>query len=317
MRGTPAPSRSLWPAMSVAGEHGRSGGGLQPQPPRPHGGLALHPPVGGERGGHRADAGRVRARDPAPVPRRRQAAGRIVLSAPAATPPGASAPEADSRSWTVKLRRRAVAALPPEKLLPDGQPTYVASWIYVFGVASIASLIVLIASGCVLALKGPAWWHYTERRALLQQHPPVVGGAVLLRDGRAPVGQVLDGRLARRARPRVGDGRDHVPGGRAGGPHRLRLPAELRRAVDLHAGQGRAQRGRGRGLLQRHQLRPDVQLAHPAAADRGRGARERPRAARAPPRRRAAVRARAETRRRPPRPPAADAPPQAPTGATT
>ena len=55
----------------------------------------------------------------------------------------------------------AVEALPPEKLLPDGQPTYVASWIYVFGVASIASLVVIIGSGSILALKGPAWWHYT------------------------------------------------------------------------------------------------------------------------------------------------------------
>jgi len=79
----------------------------------------------------------------------------------AASQPGEDAPGADSRSWTVKLRRRAVAALPPEKLLPDGQPTYVASWIYVFGVASIASLIVIIGSGSILALKGPAWWHYT------------------------------------------------------------------------------------------------------------------------------------------------------------
>jgi len=66
-----------------------------------------------------------------------------------------------SRSWTVRLRERGVTALPPEKLLPDGQPTYVASWIYVFGVASIASLIVIIGSGTILALKGPAWWHYT------------------------------------------------------------------------------------------------------------------------------------------------------------
>ncbi|HLM87357.1 MAG TPA: cytochrome b N-terminal domain-containing protein [Solirubrobacteraceae bacterium] len=64
-------------------------------------------------------------------------------------------------SWTVKVREAAVEALPPEKLLPDGQPTYVASWIYVFGVASIASLFVIIASGTILALKGPAWWHYT------------------------------------------------------------------------------------------------------------------------------------------------------------
>ncbi len=40
-----------------------------------------------------------------------------------------------SKSWTVKVRETGVEALPPERLLPDGQPTYVASWIYVFGVA--------------------------------------------------------------------------------------------------------------------------------------------------------------------------------------
>jgi Cytochrome b(N-terminal)/b6/petB len=55
----------------------------------------------------------------------------------------------------------AVRALPPEKLLPDSQPTYVASWIYVFGVASIASLVVIVSSGVILGLKGPAWWHAT------------------------------------------------------------------------------------------------------------------------------------------------------------
>jgi ubiquinol-cytochrome c reductase cytochrome b subunit len=64
-------------------------------------------------------------------------------------------------SWTTRTREAAVAVLPPEKLLPDSQPTYVASWIYVFGVASIASLVVIIGSGTILALKGPAWWHYT------------------------------------------------------------------------------------------------------------------------------------------------------------
>ncbi len=72
-----------------------------------------------------------------------------------------TAAPASKRSWTVRTRERAVDALPPEKLLPDGQPTYVASWIYVFGVASIAALIVIVASGSILALKGPAWWHYT------------------------------------------------------------------------------------------------------------------------------------------------------------
>ncbi len=75
-------------------------------------------------------------------------------------PPPSGTP-AHPDTWTVRVREAAVEALPPEKLLPDGQPTYVASWIYVFGVASIASLIVIIASGSILALKGPAWWHYT------------------------------------------------------------------------------------------------------------------------------------------------------------
>ena len=53
------------------------------------------------------------------------------------------------------------SALPPEKLLPDSQPTYVASWIYVFGALTIAALIVIVGSGMILALKGPAWWHDT------------------------------------------------------------------------------------------------------------------------------------------------------------
>lgn len=78
----------------------------------------------------------------------------------------ASSPEpttvAPRRSWTVRTRERAVEVLPPDKLLPDGQPTYVASWIYVFGVASLASLVVIVGSGVVLSLKGPAWWHYTS-----------------------------------------------------------------------------------------------------------------------------------------------------------
>jgi ubiquinol-cytochrome c reductase cytochrome b subunit len=81
------------------------------------------------------------------------------VSTVAPTPGSGPAPE---HSWTVRVREAAVDALPPEKLLPDGQPTYVASWIYLFGVASIASLIVIVASGSILALKGPAWWHYTS-----------------------------------------------------------------------------------------------------------------------------------------------------------
>jgi Cytochrome b(N-terminal)/b6/petB len=65
-----------------------------------------------------------------------------------------------ARMWTSRLRRRALRALPPGKLLPDSQPAYVASWIYVFGVGSLAALGVAIVSGFALALGGPDWWHY-------------------------------------------------------------------------------------------------------------------------------------------------------------
>jgi ubiquinol-cytochrome c reductase cytochrome b subunit len=73
----------------------------------------------------------------------------------------ATADRSPRKNWTVELRKRAVAALPPEKLLPDGQPSYMSSWIYVFGVLSLASLVVIIGSGSILALKGPTWWHVT------------------------------------------------------------------------------------------------------------------------------------------------------------
>jgi hypothetical protein len=65
------------------------------------------------------------------------------------------------RSWTERARERAVGALPPEKLLPDSQPSYMASWIYIFGVLSLVSLVVIIGSGSILSLKGPGWWHFT------------------------------------------------------------------------------------------------------------------------------------------------------------
>lgn len=67
----------------------------------------------------------------------------------------------ERKSWTARVRERAVQALPPEKLLPDSQPSYMASWIYVFGVLSLASLVLIIASGSILSLKGPGWWHFT------------------------------------------------------------------------------------------------------------------------------------------------------------
>ena len=66
---------------------------------------------------------------------------------------------AEKDTWTGKIREKAVEALPPERLLPDRQPTYVASWSYVFGALSIGAFIVVLLSGAVLAVEGPAWWH--------------------------------------------------------------------------------------------------------------------------------------------------------------
>ena len=42
--------------------------------------------------------------------------------------------------------------VPPGQLLPDRQPVYVRSWIYVFGAAAIAALVFVIISGLVLVL---------------------------------------------------------------------------------------------------------------------------------------------------------------------
>ncbi len=67
-----------------------------------------------------------------------------------------------NRQWTTRLRKRVEGVLPPEKLLPDTQPSYVASWIYVFGVATLAALGLVTLSGLVLALKGPTWWHVSN-----------------------------------------------------------------------------------------------------------------------------------------------------------
>ncbi len=75
---------------------------------------------------------------------------------PATTAP----PEAaDAHTWTGKARNWMLKRLPPDKLLPEGQPSYVASWIYVFGMGAIASLVFIIVSGVLLSLNGPSWYH--------------------------------------------------------------------------------------------------------------------------------------------------------------
>src|SRR6266516_473213 len=70
-----------------------------------------------------------------------------------------TADQAPSRSWTVRLRARLGRTVPAGQLLPDRQPAYVRSWIYVFGVATLAALLFVIGSGVVLTVGCATWWH--------------------------------------------------------------------------------------------------------------------------------------------------------------
>jgi len=69
---------------------------------------------------------------------------------------------ADEKMWTARLRRRAAAVLPADQLLPDRQPAYVSSWIYVFGVATLAALVIVLGTGVLLVLQGPQWYHLSS-----------------------------------------------------------------------------------------------------------------------------------------------------------
>jgi hypothetical protein len=75
---------------------------------------------------------------------------------------GWPAPQAEPSSWTLSLRRYMQRKLPLAHLLPDRQPVFVGSWVYIFGVVSIAGLIWVVASGMVLAFFGPQWWHQSS-----------------------------------------------------------------------------------------------------------------------------------------------------------
>jgi hypothetical protein len=62
-------------------------------------------------------------------------------------------------NWTVWLRNHIRRMVPPGQWLPDRQPAYVRSWIYVFGVATLAAFLFVLASGLALAIGGATWWH--------------------------------------------------------------------------------------------------------------------------------------------------------------
>ena len=121
--------------------------------------LALTLPFVHSRRAHRSRVTN-NAPDGAPVAALATASGAVGAASGAV---GHDVPDEDeSGLWTAKIRKAWLRYLPPDKMLPDSQPAYVASWIYVFGVLTLMSLTVVIASGTVLALEGPVWWHISS-----------------------------------------------------------------------------------------------------------------------------------------------------------
>ncbi len=82
-------------------------------------------------------------------------------SAPHRTTPAEAPrdPATDEATWTSRLRDRIAHTVPPGQALPDRQPAYVSSWVYVFGVATLAALVVVLLSGAALTVGGEVWWH--------------------------------------------------------------------------------------------------------------------------------------------------------------
>jgi len=81
-------------------------------------------------------------------------------------PPGAAAgpgnpaalPPELRGTWDERAREWILRTWPPSQVLPAAEPVYVKSWLYAFGVATLASLVILVVSGIVLAVFGPEWW---------------------------------------------------------------------------------------------------------------------------------------------------------------
>jgi hypothetical protein len=67
-----------------------------------------------------------------------------------------------STNWTARVRRSAIKNIEFENLFPDEQPAFVISWLYIVAVLAVASLIIVMASGMILALRGSLWYHTSD-----------------------------------------------------------------------------------------------------------------------------------------------------------
>ncbi len=62
-------------------------------------------------------------------------------------------------NWTTSVRRQIDKSFPNDQLLPDRQPAFVRSSLYLLGAATLVSFVVVLLSGVILGLFGPQWWH--------------------------------------------------------------------------------------------------------------------------------------------------------------
>ncbi len=62
-------------------------------------------------------------------------------------------------NWTSSVRRQIDKSFPNDQLLPDRQPAFVRSSLYLLGAATLVSFVVVLLSGVILGLFGPQWWH--------------------------------------------------------------------------------------------------------------------------------------------------------------
>jgi ubiquinol-cytochrome c reductase cytochrome b subunit len=74
-------------------------------------------------------------------------------------PGNGGSPRFSAKQPSPWVRATAARNFPLDRLLPDREPSYVSSSLYLMGVLTLASMIVAILSGFLLALGGVSWWH--------------------------------------------------------------------------------------------------------------------------------------------------------------
>ena len=63
---------------------------------------------------------------------------------------------------TTKLKKEISKNIDFDQMLPDKLPTYVSSFVYMFGSLTMGALIVLIISGIIMVWQGPIWYESSQ-----------------------------------------------------------------------------------------------------------------------------------------------------------